>query len=70
MLTFQGKLSRHYQFWITGISYDFKARDPEILNMYTLCRIRDGGGAGPIIFEGRSCPQQTIYHWKGNLSKS
>ena len=34
------------------------------------CRIRDGGGAGrspsPMIFEER----QTIYHWKGNLSKS
>ena len=24
----------------------------------------------PIIFEGRNRPQQTIYHWKGNLSKS
>ena len=23
-----------------------------------------------IIFEGRNLPQQTIYHWKGNLSKS
>ena len=37
------------------------------------CRIRDEGGAGRpplIIFEGRNLPQQTIYHWKGNLSKS
>ena len=38
------------------------------------CRIRDGGGAEPppppIIFEGRNLPQQTIHHWKGNLSKS
>ena len=41
------------------------------------CRIRDGGGAGrppppppPIVFEGRNLLQQTIYHWKGNLSKS
>ena len=24
----------------------------------------------PIIFEGRSLQQQTIYHWKGNLAKS
>ena len=24
----------------------------------------------PIICEGRNLPQQTIYHWKGNLSKS
>ena len=24
----------------------------------------------PIIFEGRNLPQQAIYHWKGNLSKS
>ena len=24
----------------------------------------------PIIFEGRNLPQQTIYHWKGNLLKS
>ena len=24
----------------------------------------------PIILEGRNVPQQTIYHWKGNLSKS
>ena len=35
---------------------------------YTLC------GASPPpppkIFEGQSLPQQTIYHWKGNLSKS
>ena len=38
-------------------------------------RIRDGGDAGrppppprpPIDFEGRNLPQQTIYHWKGNL---
>ena len=22
------------------------------------------------MFEGRNVPQQTIYHWKGNLSKS
>ena len=33
------------------------------------------GGVGrppplPIIFEGRNLPQQTIYHWKENLSKS
>ena len=28
------------------------------------------GGPPPIIFEGRNLPQQTIYHWKGNLSKS
>ena len=40
------------------------------------CRIRNGGGAGhplllpPVIFEGRNLPQQTIYHWKGKLSKS
>ena len=43
------------------------------------CRIRDGGGASPpppppppppTIFEGRNLFQQTIYHWKGNLSKS
>ena len=29
-------------------------------------------GAPPpsIIFEWRNLPQQTIYHWKGNLSKS
>ena len=37
-------------------------------------RIRDGGGAGrpppPIIFEGPNLPQQTIYRWKGRLSKS
>ena len=32
------------------------------------CRTRDGGGAGHR--EGRNLPQQTIYHWKGNLSKS
>ena len=24
----------------------------------------------PIIFEGQNLPQPTIYHWKGNLSKS
>ena len=24
----------------------------------------------PIIFEGQNVSQQTIYHWKGNLSKS
>ena len=24
----------------------------------------------PIILEGRNLPQQTKYHWKGNLSKS
>ena len=23
-----------------------------------------------IIFEGQNLPQQTIYHWKGNLSES
>ena len=38
------------------------------------CRIRDGGGCGgphpPTIFEGRNLPQQPIYHWKGDLSKS
>ena len=38
------------------------------------CRIIDGGGAGhppPIVFdEDETYPQQTIYHWKGNLSKS
>ena len=38
------------------------------------CRIRDGGNTGrpppPINFEGRHFPQQTIYYWKGNLSKS
>ena len=42
------------------------------------CRIRDGGGGGqgapppppPIIFEGLDWPQQTIYHWKGNLSET
>ena len=32
------------------------------------CRISNGGGA--VIFGGRNLPQQTIYHWKGNLSKS
>ena len=26
--------------------------------------------APPIIFEGRNLPQQTVHHWKGNLSKS
>ena len=30
------------------------------------CRIRDGGG----VLEGRNLPQQTMYHWKGNLWKS
>ena len=41
------------------------------------CRIRDGRWCGapplpspPIIFEGRNLPQQTVYHWKGNLLKS
>ena len=46
------------------------------------CRIRHGGSAGrapppppptpppPIIFEGRNSPQQTIYHWTGNLIAS
>ena len=24
----------------------------------------------PIIFEGQNLPQQTVYHWKANLSKS
>ena len=39
------------------------------------CGIRNGGGAErpppqpSIIFEGRNLPQQTINHWKGNLSK-
>ena len=28
------------------------------------------GGPPPIIFEGRDLPQQTIYHWKGNLMAS
>ena len=28
------------------------------------------GAPPPIIFERRNLPQQTIYHWKGNLSKS
>ena len=28
------------------------------------------GGLPPIIFEGRNLPQQTIYHWKENLSDS
>ena len=27
-------------------------------------------GPPPIIFEGLNLPQQTIYHWEGNLSKS
>ena len=27
-------------------------------------------GAPQIIFEGQNLPQQTIYHWKENLSKS
>ena len=27
-------------------------------------------GAPQIIFEGQNLPQQTICHWKGNLSKS
>ena len=47
------------------------------LNIYFIthfCRIRDRGGAlpppPPIIFEGQNLPQQTVYHWKGNLSKS
>ena len=29
-----------------------------------------GAPPPPIIFEGRNLPQQTIRHWKGNLSKS
>ena len=49
-----------------GRDFDFEA--------YThFCRIRDGGGAPPlppIIFEERNCSQQTIHHWKGNLSES
>ena len=28
------------------------------------------GGPPPIISEGRNLPQQTIYHWKGNLMAS
>ena len=28
------------------------------------------GGPLTIIFEGRNPPQQTIYHWKGNLMAS
>ena len=38
------------------------------LNYRHFCRIRDGGV--PMIFEGRNLAQQTIYHWKGDLSKS
>ena len=38
------------------------------------CRIRDGGGAGrpppTNNFRRTKLTQQTIYHWKGNLSKS
>ena len=31
-------------------------------------RIKGGGGAPPpIIFQRQILPQQTIYHWKGNL---
>ena len=30
--------------------------------IYTLCRIRDGGGA--------KLQQQAVYHWKRNLSDS
>ena len=43
--------------------------------LHTFAEYEDGGGAGrppppPIIFEGRNLPQQTLYHWKGNLSKN
>ena len=29
-----------------------------------------GGALQPIIVEGQDGPQQTIYHWKGNLLES
>ena len=29
-----------------------------------------GAPRPPVIFDGRNLPQQTIYRWKGNLSKS
>ena len=32
--------------------------------------VRDASSPPPMIFEGRNLTQQTIYHWKGNLSKS
>ena len=41
-----------------------------------ICGIRDGSGVPPppppppIMFEALDRPQQTIYHWKGNLSES
>ena len=47
-------------------------RDPE--SNYTLLQNKRWRWCGvpppPIIFEGRNLSQQTIHHWKGNLSKS
>ena len=63
--------------YLVLVKFDFFRNNPDcwvlIFIFYTLLQNKWSGGVGrppPIIFEGQNWPQQTIYHWKGDLMAS